>query len=80
MGDDGCPRAIWDQKWSKKGAKMAPTLLPKRIKIRSKNMMDFLIDFEAILDPHPPGQPVKAERAGAVEGVGGGINPSPKRV
>ena len=39
--------------------------------------MDFLIDFEAILEPPPPGRPPKTERAGAVEGVGGGINPSP---
>ncbi len=42
-------------------------------------MMDFLIDFEAVLEPPPPGQPPKTERAGAVEGEGGGINPSPKR-
>ena len=56
---------------------MAPRWVPKRIKNRSKNMMDFLIDFEAVLEPPPPGPPPKVERAGAVEGVGGGINPSP---
>ena len=39
--------------------------------------MDFLIDFEAVLEPPPPGQPPTPPRAGAVEGVGGGINPSP---
>ena len=59
---------------------MAPKWVPKRIKNRSKNMMDFLIDFEAVLEPPSPGQPPATERAGAVEGVGGGINPSPKRV
>ena len=40
-------------------------------------MMDFLIDFEAVLEPPPPARPPATERAGAVEGVGGGINPSP---
>ena len=39
--------------------------------------MDFLIDFEAVLEPPTAGEPPKAERAGAVEGVGGGINPPP---
>ena len=43
--DDGCPRAIRDQKWSKKGANMAPKWFPKRIENRSKNKFDFLIDF-----------------------------------
>ena len=47
---------------------MAPKWLPKRIKNRSKNMMDFLIEFEAVLEPGPVGQPPTAERAGAVEG------------
>ena len=56
---------------------MAPKWVPKRIKNRSKNMMDFLIDFEAVLEPTTPGRPPTTERAGAVEGVGGGINPSP---
>ena len=40
-------------------------------------MMDFLIDFEALLEPPSSAPPPKNERAGAVEGVGGGINPSP---
>ena len=43
-------------------------------------MIDFLIDFEAVLEPPSPAPPPTRERAGAVEGVGGGINPSPKRV
>ena len=30
--------------------------------------MDFLIDFEAVLEPPTPGQPPENERAGAVEG------------
>ena len=34
----------------------------------SKNIMDFLIDFEAVLEPPTPGQTRKNERAGAVEG------------
>ena len=75
--EDECPRAIRDQKWSKKGAKIAPRWLPKGIKNRSKHMMDFLIDFEAVLEPPSAGPPPETERAGAVEGVGGGINPSP---
>ena len=50
---------------------MAPKWVPKRIKNRCKNMMDFLIDFEAVLEPPTPGEPRKAERAGAVEGGGG---------
>ena len=65
---DECPRAIRDQKWSKMRAQMAPTWLPKCIKNRSKNMMDFLIDFEAVLEPPSPGQPPTSSRAGAVEG------------
>ena len=60
---------------------MTPKWLPKRIKIRSKNMMDFLIDFEAVLEPPTAGQPPEGERAGAVEGgMGGGINPPPPKV
>ena len=59
---------------------MAPKWFPKRIKNRSKNMMDFLIDFGAVLEPPSAGRPPARERAGAVEGVGGGINPSPERV
>ena len=50
------------------GANMTPKWVPTLIKNRSKHMMDFLIDFEALLEPPPPGQPRKAERAGAVEG------------
>ena len=65
---DECRRAIRDQTWSKNGAKMAPNWVPKLIKNRYKNMMDFLIDFEALLEPPTPGQPRKPERAGAVEG------------
>ena len=65
---DECPRAIRDQNWSKNGAKMAPTWVPKRIKNRSKNMMTFLIDFEALLEPPTPGPPPTTERARAVEG------------
>ena len=38
------------------------------LKITIKNMMDFLIDFEAVLEPPTPGQPLEDERAGAVEG------------
>ena len=56
---------------------MAPKWVPKRIKNRSKNLMDFLIDFETVLEPPTLGEPPGTERAGAVEGVGGGINPSP---
>ena len=66
--EDECPRAIWEQKRSKKGAQMAPKCLPKRIKNRSKNMMDFLIDFEAVLEPPSTGEPPTSERAGAVDG------------
>ena len=73
---DECPRAIRDQKWNK----MVPKWLPKLIKTRSKNMMDFQIDFEAVLEPPPLGAPPTSSRAGAVEGVGRGINPSQKRV
>ena len=47
---------------------MAPKWLPKRIKNRSKNMMDCLIDFEAVLELGTLGEPPTAERAGAVEG------------
>ena len=74
---DWYPSAIWNQTRSKKGPKMASRWLPKRIKNRSKNMMFFKIDFWAVLERPSPGQPPTAERAGAVEGVGGGINPSP---
>ena len=56
---------------------MAPKWVPKRIKNRSKNKMDFLIDFEVVLEPPTPGEGPTPQRAGAVEGVGGGINPSP---
>ena len=57
---------------------MAPKWVPKRIKNRSKDMMDFLLDFDAVLEPGTVGQPPTSERAGAVEGgMGGGINPSP---
>ena len=48
---------------------MAPKWLPKRIKNRSKNMIDFLIDFEAVLEPPPLGEPPTRE--------GGGIYASP---
>ena len=65
-----CPRAIRDQKWMKKGAKMAPTWVPRQIKDRSKNMMDDFIDFEAVLKLPSPGQPPTSRRAGAVEGGG----------
>ena len=47
---------------------MAPKWLPKRIKNQLKNMIVFLIDFEAVLEPPSPGEPPTAERAGAVEG------------
>ena len=56
---------------------MIPKWVSKRIKNRSKNMIDFLIDFEVVLEPPTPGEPPTTQRAGAVEGVGGGINPSP---
>ena len=45
LEDKRHPRAISVRFWSKKGAKMAPKWLPKRIKNRSKNMMFFLINF-----------------------------------
>ena len=47
---------------------MAPKWVPKRIKKCFKNMMDFLIDFEAVLEPPTPGRLPTTERAGAVEG------------
>ena len=75
---DWYPRAIRTPKWCKKGAKMAPKWHPKRFKNLSKNMMDFFIDFEAVLEPPSAAPPPKSERAEAVEGVGGGINPSPR--
>ena len=53
-----------EQKGSQNGFKWVPTL----IKHRSKNMMDFLIGFEAVLEPPPPAPPPTSERAGAVEG------------
>ena len=65
---DECSRAIGDQKWSKNGANMAPKWLPKLIKNRSKIMIDFLIDFEAVLEPPTLGEPPTPEQAGAVEG------------
>ena len=68
---DECPRAIRDQNWSKNEAKMTPKWVPKRIKHRSKNMMIFLIDFEAVLEPPSTGEPPTPEQAGAVEGGGG---------
>ena len=43
-------------------------------------MIDFLIDSEAVLEPPTTGEPPATERAGAVEGEGGGINPSPRGV
>ena len=48
-----------------------------RLKIDPKPILFFVIDFEAVLEPPTVGRPPTAERAGAVEGVGGGINPSP---
>ena len=75
--DDECPREIRDQTWSKQEAKMAPKQLPECIEHLFKNTMDLLFDFEAVLEPLPPGRPPAAERTGAVEGVGGGINPFP---
>jgi len=59
---------------------MAPKWVPKRIKNRSKNMMDFLIDFESVLEPGTPAQPPEAGRAGAVEGVRGRHKSLPPRV
>lgn len=47
---------------------MVPKWLRRRIKIQSENMMDFSIDFEAVLEPGTVGQPPTALRAGAVEG------------
>ena len=38
--------------------------------------MDFLIDFEAVLEPPTPGEPPARERAEATEGVGGGLKSS----
>ena len=75
--EDWYPRAIRTQKWSKKGAKMAPTWLPKRIKNRSKNMMDFLIDFEAVLEP--PGSRGLLWRGGG-GGESGGVRPPQKLI
>jgi hypothetical protein len=50
---------------------MAPKWVPKRIKNRSKNMMDFQIDFETVLEPPTLATPPTAERAGPVEGLRG---------
>ena len=68
LEDKRHPRAILVRFWSKKGAKMAPKWVPKRLKNRYKNMMICLIDFEAILGPPRAGRPPEDERAGAVEG------------
>ena len=68
---DECPGAIRDQKWSKNGANMPAKWVPKRIKNQSKNMIVFLIDFEAVLEPPPVGEPPAGQRAGAVEGLRG---------
>ena len=63
--------SVQERSETENGANMAPKWVSKWIKNRSKNMMDFLIDFEAVLEPGTPGQPPTAERAGAVEGGGG---------
>ena len=42
---------------------MAPKWVPKRIKNRSKNMMDFLFDSKAVLESPTSGQPPEVERA-----------------
>ena len=47
---------------------MAPQWVPKRVKNRSKNMLDFQLDFEALLERGSVGEPPKTERAGAVDG------------
>ena len=60
--------SVQERSESKNGAKMAPEWVPKRIKNRSKHMMDFLIDFEAVLEPGSAAPPPTPERAGAVEG------------
>ena len=85
--EDNAWKCILDGSWvdfdAKRGPKRLPNRpkwVPKRIQNRSKNMMDFLIDFEAVLEPPTVAPPPTTIRAGAVEGVGGGINPSPKRV
>ena len=62
--------SVQERSETKKGAKvepqMGPKWLPKRMQNRSKNMMIFLIDFEAVLEPPTPGPPRTTERAGAV--------------
>ena len=64
-----------EQKGSENGSNMAP----KTDRQMVKHMMFFLIDFRSVLEPPTVGRPPGTERAGAVEGVGGGINPSPLR-
>ena len=59
---------VQERSGTKNGAKMAPKWVSKWIKSRSKNMIDFLIGFEALLEPPPVGEPPPGERAGAVEG------------
>jgi len=68
--------SVQERSETKNGAKMEPKWHQngsntKRIKNRSKNMMNFLIDFEAVLEPPTAAPLPTGERAGAVEGVKG---------
>ena len=56
-----------EQKGSQNASKMAPKTDQKSI----QKYDDFLIDFEAVLEPPPPGPPPATERAEAVEGGSG---------
>ncbi len=53
------------------GGQNGPKMAPQTVQNESKNMMDFQIDFEAVLEPPTLGEPPATERAGAVEGGGG---------
>ena len=59
------------------GSENVSTMAPKTDQQSIQKYCVFLIDFWAVLEPAPPGEPPKTERAGAVEVVGGGINLSP---
>ena len=58
-----------------KVANMTPKWVPKRIQNRSKNMIDLLMNFEAVLEPATVVQPPTGKRAGAMEGIRGRHKP-----
>ena len=78
--EDRAWKGILDGTWVDFDAKKGPKRLPNRTqngaKMGSKNVQKIISVLERILDPVHWGSAPTTERAGAVEGVGGGINPS----